>query len=53
MQHPGGLMICPQEYDIYDFTPIQYPANNKKNNMTTHFDYHVIHDDLVKLDALG
>jgi len=53
MQHPGGLMICPQEYEIYDFTPIQYPANNKKKSYTTHFDYHVIHNDLVKLDALG
>jgi DNA polymerase-3 subunit alpha (Gram-positive type) len=53
MQHPGGLMICPQEYEIYDFTPIQYPANDKKKSYTTHFDYHVIHNDLVKLDALG
>jgi DNA polymerase-3 subunit alpha (Gram-positive type) len=52
-QHPGGLMICPQEYEIYDFTPIQYPANDKKKSYTTHFDYHVIHNDLVKLDALG
>lgn len=53
-QHPGGLMIVPKEFEIYDFTPIQYPANDTKSNVqTTHFDYHVIHDDLVKLDALG
>ncbi|NUU96320.1 DNA polymerase III PolC [Marinitoga sp. 1135] len=53
-QHPGGLMIVPKNMDVYDFTPVQYPANDKKaNTMTTHFDYHVIHDDLVKLDALG
>ncbi|KAF2955646.1 PolC-type DNA polymerase III [Marinitoga sp. 38H-ov] len=53
-QHPGGLMIVPKTMDVYDFTPVQFPANDKKaNTMTTHFDYHVIHDDLVKLDALG
>lgn len=53
-QHPGGLMIVPKEFDVYDFTPVQYPANDKKSGTkTTHFDYHVIHDDLVKLDALG
>ncbi|KLO21336.1 DNA polymerase III [Marinitoga sp. 1197] len=53
-QHPGGLMIVPKNMDVYDFTPVQFPANDRKaNTMTTHFDYHVIHDDLVKLDALG
>ncbi|WGS64167.1 PolC-type DNA polymerase III [Marinitoga aeolica] len=53
-QHPGGLMIVPKNMEVYDFTPVQYPANDRKaNTMTTHFDYHVIHDDLVKLDALG
>jgi DNA polymerase-3 subunit alpha (Gram-positive type) len=53
-QHPGGLMIVPKELEIYDFTPIQFPANDSKSGVqTTHFDYHVIHDDLVKLDALG
>ena len=53
-QHPGGLMIVPKDKEIYDYTPIQYPANDSKAEIqTTHFDYHVIHDDLVKLDALG
>lgn len=53
-QHPGGLMIVPKEFSVYDFTPIQRPANDQKSDVTTtHFDYHVIHDDLIKLDALG
>ncbi|MCX7653553.1 MAG: PolC-type DNA polymerase III [Fervidobacterium sp.] len=53
-QHPGGLMIVPHDYDIHDFTPFQHPANDKKSGVyTTHFAYESIHDDLVKLDALG
>lgn len=53
-QHPGGLMIVPKNMDIHDFTPVQYPANDKNSDtITTHFDYNSIHDDLVKLDALG
>ncbi|MCX7813568.1 MAG: PolC-type DNA polymerase III [Pseudothermotoga sp.] len=53
-QHPGGLMIIPKEFEVYDFTPIQYPANTKEAKVfTTHFDYESIHDDLVKIDALG
>ena len=53
-QHPGGLMIIPKDYEVYDFTPIQYPANDKKAGvLTTHFAYEHIHDDIVKLDALG
>lgn len=53
-QHPGGLMIVPKEEEVYDYTPIQFPANDTKSSVqTTHFDYHVIHNDLVKLDALG
>lgn len=53
-QHPGGLMIVPKDMSVYDFTPIQYPANKKDAGMcTTHFAYESIHDDLVKLDALG
>ncbi|KAF2957308.1 DNA polymerase III [Thermotoga sp. Ku-13t] len=53
-QHPGGLMIIPKEFEVYDFTPVQYPANTKEAKVfTTHFDYESIHDDLVKIDALG
>ncbi|MGI6035807.1 MAG: PolC-type DNA polymerase III [Limnochordia bacterium] len=53
-QHPGGLMVVPEGMDIHDFSPIQYPANDRKNNIiTTHFDYHAISECLVKLDILG
>lgn len=53
-QHPGGLMIVPKDMDIHTFTPIQRPANDTKSDVTTtHFDYHSIHDTLVKLDILG
>ncbi len=53
-QHPGGLMIIPKDKEVYDFTPIQYPANDRKAGvLTTHFAYEHIHDDLVKIDALG
>ena len=53
-QHPGGLMIIPRDREVYDFTPIQYPANDRKTGvLTTHFAYEHIHDDLVKIDALG
>jgi len=53
-QHPGGLMIIPQDMEVYDFTPIQFPANELNTHIkTTHFDYHFIHDALVKLDLLG
>jgi len=53
-QHPGGLMIVPKDRDVHEFTPVQYPANDTKSRTrTTHFAYEVIHDDLVKIDALG
>ncbi|HWS29139.1 MAG TPA: PolC-type DNA polymerase III [Clostridia bacterium] len=53
-QHPGGIVIVPEEHDIMEFTPIQYPADNKeKNIVTTHFDFHAMDDKLVKLDILG
>ncbi len=53
-QHPGGLMVVPKDRDVHEFTPVQFPANDlNANTMTTHFAYEVIHDDLVKIDALG
>ncbi len=53
-QHPGGLMIVPDNMDIHQFTPIQRPADDPNSGViTTHFDYHSIGDQLVKLDILG
>ncbi|HHY36064.1 MAG TPA: PolC-type DNA polymerase III [Firmicutes bacterium] len=53
-QHPGGLMIIPSGRDIFEFTPIQYPADAKSAGViTTHFDYHAISSRLLKLDLLG
>jgi len=53
-QHPGGLMVVPQNLDIHKFSPIQRPANDTSSQIvTTHFDYHAISSRLVKLDILG
>ena len=53
-QHPGGMIVVPKDKSIYEFTPIQKPANDMKaDSITTHFDYHVMDEQLVKLDILG
>lgn len=53
-QHPGGIVVVPKYVDIYDVTPIQYPALNTSNEWrTTHYDYHSFENNLLKLDILG
>ena len=53
-QHPGGIIVLPYGEEIHSFTPIQHPANDMTTNIvTTHFDYHSIDHNLLKLDILG
>ena len=49
-----GMVVIPEQMEVYDFTPIQYPANDPSSGtITTHFEYHALEDCLVKLDILG
>ena len=53
-QHPGGIIVLPLGEEIYSFTPVQHPANDMTTStVTTHFDYHSIDHNLLKLDILG
>ncbi|MBR5712588.1 MAG: PolC-type DNA polymerase III [Lachnospiraceae bacterium] len=52
-QHPGGIIVLPHGEEIDTFTPIQFPANDSESMVTTHFDYHKIDHNLLKLDILG